>query len=406
MVPVPKQSSLHASTQMFISHRDARIAVMKVYTHILRPLMFRLNAETAHHLSVEACRVGGMIPGVAMLSRTCLEKSYRMLESDVAGLHFANPIGLAAGWDKSGRALRMIDSLGFGFAEIGSISARPSIGNPGPRLFRLPRDRGIVVNYGLPNDGAEVVSKRLVTHRGRHPLGVNIVKTNDGPAAPACNDDQIMADYMHSFSLLQRHADYMMLNLSCPNAIGGEDFFARRGNIRRLLEQISTLGISRPVFLKVAPRDAPAEHSRLLQECEPFKFVRGFCFNLHAGKPDSLTLVTPRAALVDMPGAIAGKPVESLINRCIAGLYSQMDQERFVIIGAGGVFSAEDAYLKLRLGASLVQIYTAMIYRGPGIAMHICKGLVELLKRDGFENVSQAIGSIHRETPNPLETTT
>ncbi len=377
---------------------------MSTYAHLIRPLLFRLDAETAHHLTVEACRIAGVIPGVTSWTKACFEQTHPMLESDIADLHFVNPIGLAAGWDKSGRALRMIDSLGFGFTEIGSVSARPSVGNPRPRLFRLPQDHGIVVNYGLPNDGADAVARRIAARRSRHPLGVNIVKTNDGPEAPRCSDDQIVADYVRSVSLLEPHADYLMLNLSCPNAVGGQDFFAQPGNIMRLLEQFSPLGISRPVFLKIAPRDDPTEHQRLLRECDAFDFVRGFCFNLPPGKPETLTLETPRDALSEMPGAIAGKPVEALINRCIAGLHKQMDQRRYVIIGAGGVFSAEDAYLKLRLGASLVQIYTAMIYHGPGIVKQICQGLVGLMKRDGFERLSQVIGTAHHEAAIPAPT--
>ncbi len=169
---------------------------LNLYANILRPLLFRLNAETAHHGTVEACRWLGAIPGAAALARTMWETRIPTLNVEVAGLRFANPIGLAAGWDKSGRALRMIDALGFGFAEIGSVSARPSLGNPKPRLFRLPADRAIVVNYGLPNDGAEVVAERLTRYRPQHPLGVNIVKTNDGPGhrlVPTMRSSPIMS---------------------------------------------------------------------------------------------------------------------------------------------------------------------------------------------------------------------
>ena len=334
------------------------------------------------------------------MTRSLLETAHPQLECEVAGLRFNNPVGLAAGWDKSGRALRMLDALGFGFAEIGSVSARPSVGNLRPRLFRLPADDAIIVNYGLPNDGAEIVGQRLAAHRGRHPLGVNIVKTNDGPDAPDCTEEAIIEDYARSVSLLQSHSNYMMLNLSCPNATGGEETFARAGSITRLLERLAPLDISSPVFLKIAPRDDPAEQERLLRECESFGFVRGFCFNLPTGKPQSLILKTPRESLVSMPGAVAGKPVEALINRCIAGLYSRMDRRRYTIIGAGGVFSAEDAYQKLRLGASLVQIYTALIYHGPGIVKRINQGLADLMIRDGFTRLSQVVGSAHRDTTN------
>jgi dihydroorotate dehydrogenase (fumarate)/dihydroorotate dehydrogenase len=366
---------------------------MSLYTAVIRPLLFRLDAEMTHHVTVEACRLIGAMPGVTALSRTILEARDRMLEIEAAGLRFDNPIGLAAGWDKSGRALRMIDSLGFGFAEIGSVSARPSRGNPRPRLFRLPADRAIVVNYGLPNDGAQVVAARLASHRPRHPLGVNIVKTNDGPDAPACSADDILADYERSVSLLHRHASYLSLNLSCPNAKGGIDYFAHPGHIARLLERLMPLNITCPVFLKIAPRDDPAEHERVLTECDGFSFVRGFCFNLPPGKPDTLEFTTDRETVDRLPGAVAGKPVESLINRCIAGMYTRMDHRRYIIIGAGGVFNAEDAYRKIKLGASLVQVYTALVYHGPGVVKQICRGLVDLLNRDGFANISQAVGS-------------
>lgn len=368
---------------------------MSSYPTILRPLLFRLDAETAHHGTVEACHWLGKLPGVPQLTRALFETNEPSLRFEVAGLSFVNPLGLAAGWDKSGRALRLTECLGFGFSEIGSVSARPSAGNPKPRLFRLPPDRAIIVNYGLPNDGAEVVAQRLAAHRPQHPLGVNIVKTNDGPDAPPTSDDDILADYERSVSLLHPRAGYLSLNLSCPNAKGGKDFFAQPGNIARLLERLAPMNITCPVFLKIAPRDDPAEHDRVLMECDAFAFIKGFCFNLAPGKPDNLEFTTPRDTFAHQPGAVAGKPVEALINRCIAGLYTRMDRQRYSIIGTGGVFTAEDAFRKIRLGASLVQLYTALIYNGPGVVKQINEGLARLLERDGFSSVAAAVGSAH-----------
>ena len=373
---------------------------MNLYATLLRPLLFSLDAEQAHHLTVEACHWLGAVPGVPTLSRAILASHEPSLRADVAGLKFDTPLGLAAGWDKSGRALRMIDSLGFGFAEIGSISARPSLGNAKPRLFRLPADRAIIVNYGLPNDGVEAVAARLAEYRSRHPLGVNIVKTNDGPNAPACSDDDILADYERSVSQLHPHAGYLSLNLSCPNAKGGKDFFAQPGSITRLLERLAPMPITCPVFLKIAPRDDPAEHERVLMECEPFAFIKGFCFNLPPGKPDTLQFTTPRDAFAHQPGAVAGKPVEALINRCIAGLYARMDRRKYNLIGTGGVFTAEDALRKIQLGASLVQLYTALIYHGPRVVTQITHGLARLLEREGFSHVTQAIGTAHTASPS------
>lgn len=366
---------------------------MHLYRRLIRPLLFRLNAELVHQGTVDACRWLGAIPGIPLLTRSLFEVHDTALQTEVAGLRFSNPLGLAAGWDKNGRALRMLNSLGFGFAEIGSVSARPSAGNPRPRLFRLPQDRAIIVNYGLPNDGAFAVAARLQSHAYRNPLGINIVKTNDGPNAPACSDDAILADYEQSARLLHEHASYLSLNLSCPNAKGGTDFFAQPGSIERLLERLASIKIGCPVFLKIAPRDDPAEHERVLQECEAFSWVHGFCFNLPSGKPDTLKITTHKEHYAQLPGAVSGRPVEQLINRCIAGLYARMDRKRYALIGTGGVFNAEDAYHKICLGASLVQLYTAIVYEGPGVARQICLGLAELLKRDGFANVSEAVGT-------------
>lgn len=365
---------------------------MSLYSSLLRPLLFRLDAETAHHLTVEACRFAGRLPFVPRVTRSVLGYSSKELQCDVAGLRFENPIGLAAGWDKSGRALRMLDHLGFGFAEIGSISARPSIGNAKPRLFRLPEEHAIVVNYGLPNEGAEIIAKRLSLNDSRIPLGVNIVKTNDGADVPECDRESIIADYQRSVSLVHRRANYLTLNLSCPNAVGGKDYFAQRGTVSGLLQELDPLSIRCPVFLKVSPDPDPANLERLIEESLPWDFVRGFIFNLPSGKPDTLRFATPRSNWCDMPGAVAGKPVEALVNGCIRELYSRMPRDRFVIIGGGGVFSAQDAYTKIGCGASLVQIYSALIYQGPGVVKCINRGLLELLHRDGFRSIQEAIG--------------
>ncbi len=366
---------------------------MSLYRKILRPLLFRFDAEKVHHGSVEACHWLGAIPGVPNLARAFLDSHAPSLHQEIAGLHFRHPIGLAAGWDKNGRAVRMLEALGFSFAEIGSISARPSQGNPRPRLFRVPQDDAIIVNYGLPNDGAETVAARLRSHRSRRPLGINVVKTNDGPNAKACDEEEIFADYAWSVEQLHTHASYLMLNLSCPNAPGGRDFFSQPGTIARLLERLKPIQIGCPIFLKIAPKADLGEHERVLLECEACPWVRGFCFNLPQGKPDTLKFTTPRSSFAHQEGAVSGRPVEWLINRCIASFYARMDRQRYVLIGTGGVFDAEDAYRKIRLGASLIQLYTALVYEGPGVAKRICRGLTELLKRDGFATVSEAIGT-------------
>ena len=366
---------------------------MNLYKKLLRPLLFRLDPETAHRGAIAAGRLLGRLPWGPQTVRGCLDFCAPELRTEVAGLRLENPLGLAAGWDKSGETLRILSSLGFGFAEIGSVSARPSAGNPRPRLFRLPADDAIVVNYGLPNDGVEVVAGRLEAARPRIPLGVNIVKTNDGPGAAACSEDQILDDYQRSVSLLHHRASYLTLNLSCPNAEGGRDHFIGPGTIRRLLERLDEGSVCCPVFLKVPPDPEPCSLERLIQESEPFGFVRGFVFNLAAGKPPTIQLRSPPATVAAMPGAVAGRPVAPWINHCVGELYRRLPRDRFAIIAAGGVFSAEDAYEKIRLGASLVQLYTALVYEGPGVVKRINQGLCRLLEHDGFRTVGEAVGT-------------
>jgi len=366
---------------------------MSLYRSIIRPLLFQMDPEAAHHLSVRASAVAGRLPLLPGLCSRILSYDAPCLETTAAGLKFRNPIGLAAGWDKSGESLKMLDHLGLGFAEIGSISARPSVGNPKPRLFRLPSEQATIVNYGLPNDGAEVIAKRLKAHHSRNPLGVNIVKTNDGPGAAPSNADEILQDYATSVRLVHEHADYLMLNLSCPNAEGGKDFFAEPENIRLLLESLADITLKHPVFLKLSPNPEPRWLEKVLGICLPYEWVRGFSFNLPPGKPDTLTLTCTRDSLANRPGAVSGKPVSALINQCIGTLYPMLPKDRFHIIASGGVFNADDALEKIQLGASLIQIYTSLIYEGPGIAKIIANGLTELLRNKEFQSISDAVGS-------------
>lgn len=359
-----------------------------------------MDPERVHRIAVAG---SSLAAGVPLVHRLVGARPARdpILRSDVAGIPFENPVGLAAGWDKNGTAVRFLARLGFGAVEIGSISSRPSVGNPSPRLFRLPEDQAIVVNYGLPNDGAEKIRRRLGSTRVGCPLGINLVKTNDGPDVNgsdvngpdvAADCDSVLEDYATSVGLLQGHADYLVLNLSCPNAAGGGDFFSEHGNIDRLLQRLASVEIHCPLFLKVAPDPSASAIDSLIGQSESYPFVRGVLFNLPRGKPSSLELTTPKSVLEKMPGAVAGKPVQALIDNCIGEFYRRMPKGRYVIIGGGGVFSAADAYRKIRLGASLVQIYTALIYEGPGVIQDINEGLASLLRADGFKCVTEAVG--------------
>ena len=363
---------------------------MGFYRAVLRPLLFRADAEAIHGLAIRAGELAGQLrPVRSALVRRNTNTDPR-LAVEIAGLRFSSPLGLAAGFDKSGRAVPLLSSLGFGHVEIGSVSAEASAGNPGRRLFRLPRDEAIVVHYGLPNEGAERVASRLGAAPRHALLGINIVSTNRGPAAPLDAEEAVIADYARSVQRLQHCADYLCLNLSCPNTVDGRDFFHAPQRLRALLDALQAAGVQRPLFLKVAPFASPADLEGFLATVAPAAFVTGFAVNLPAGKPGGLA--TPPAVWSAMPGAVSGRPAAAAADRALAQLYCRMDKRRYRLIGSGGVFSAADAYRKVRLGASLVQLLTALVYEGPGVAPWIHRGLLRLLEADGLRHIDEAVG--------------
>jgi dihydroorotate dehydrogenase len=360
---------------------------MSIYSKLLRPLAFRLDPETAHHLALAA---GARLGWAAAAMRAAISVDDVRLATDVAGLHFPTPIGLAAGFDKSGSAIPALAGLGFGSVEIGSISVDPSDGNPKPRLWRLPEDEAIVVYYGLPNDGTKAIAERLTRMHLPVPLGINLVVTNRGPGAAALGADQIIGEYVAAAEAMAPHADYLMLNLSCPNTLDGRDFFADARHLNACLIALGETRLRLPVFLKVSPLGGIEAIERVLAAAEGRDFVSGFMFNLPPVRPEGMR--TPEQAWRALPGAISGPPAAALADFCIREAFRRMDRKRHVLIGAGGVSTAEDAYAKIRLGASLVQLLTALIYQGPGAVRTITTGLAQLLARDGVRNVADVVG--------------
>jgi dihydroorotate dehydrogenase (fumarate)/dihydroorotate dehydrogenase len=360
---------------------------MTIYSTFIRPPAFRLDPETAHHLAIAA---GARLGWAAGAMRAATRIGDDRLASDVAGLHFPTPIGLAAGFDKSGSAVAALAGLGFGSIEIGSVSLDPSDGNPKPRLWRLPADNGIVVHYGLPNDGAAAIAERLAGTRLPVPLGINLVVTNRGAGAAPLSADQIIGEYVAAAKAMAPHADYLMLNLSCPNTVDGRDFFAEPSHLNACLAAVGETRLLRPVFLKVSPLGGIKAIEGVLAAADGRDFVSGFMFNLPPVKPEGIR--TPEQVWRKLPGAVSGPPAAALADICIRETFRRMDRKRHVVIGAGGVSTAAEAYAKIRLGASLVQLLTALIYQGPGVVRTITKGLAQLLARDGVKHVADAVG--------------
>lgn len=360
------------------------------YQKLIRPLLFRCDPEWAHQHAIKWSARAQRIPGWTSCCGWFHQVSDPRLCIDLAGIPLPNPIGLAAGYDKSGQAISAMASLGFGHVEIGSISRSPSPGNPQPRLWRLAADQAVCVHYGLPNDGATAVADHLSKQRITVPLGINLVNTNHGAGAPADDVETILQDYVDSAKTLATHASYLMLNLSCPNTCDGQAFFADHVRLVELLERIRTVTANVPVFLKISPDGNDADLEQLLSAVDPFEFVKGFMFNLSPARRSELA--SPRKQWEDLPGAISGPPTKRWMQERVASLYRMIDKDRHQIIAAGGVSNGDDAYEMLRAGASAVQLLTALIYQGPGVVRRINQGLLKRIERDGIDSLSQIIG--------------
>jgi len=369
---------------------------MTLYQSIARPLLFSLGAERSHSATIKACSVVGR----SGLGRRVLSKLYPeaapSLNISVAGLALKTPVCLAAGFDKSAQAIEVTSRLGFGAIEIGSVSEHPSKGNPSrPRIWRLKNDRALRVYYGCPNDGAKVVADRVEHYSGAVPLGVSIVDTNTGNPPVLEHATAEMVEAIRRFVSL---ASYITLNLSCPNTPRGScGIFDERAGLQYLLDKCSRIENLPPVFLKITPPvdpQSPQVIDAILETTSPFAFVRGFILNVH--NPDPLAnLTTPKSTLATTIGGITGPPIKQVTRDAISAWFRRIDHKRFVLVGVGGVENANDAYGLIRAGASLVQLYTTLVYGGPGTVQAINEGLGELLRRDGYAIVEEAIGADH-----------
>ncbi|MFB6272177.1 MAG: quinone-dependent dihydroorotate dehydrogenase [Salinibacter sp.] len=359
----------------------------------LRPLLFRLDAERAHTVSLRAAEAAQRT--VLGTVRSRYEYEDERLKQRLWGHTFPNPVGLAAGADKNGRVVPFWEAVGFGFVEVGSVSARPASGNPRPRAFRLPEDRALVNRLGLNNDGAEAVAERL--ERGRadrsRPLGINLAKTHD----PDLMGDAALEDFRASFNHLVSQADYVTLNISCPNTPDGgtfEDPEALDALLEVIASEQKAPGLAVPVLIKLSPpiNDRVLFDTRLeeIVAVAQAHEVDGLVATNTA--PDRQGLQTAEAELAAIgEGGLSGLPLTDRATRMVAYLYQATDGD-IPIIGVGGIHNAASAYAKIRAGASLVQLYTALVYEGPALVREIKKGLVERLSEDSYASIAEAVG--------------
>lgn len=372
---------------------------MDLYRVAVRPFLFSCDAEWSHHATMAFCRMLSRSDAVLKLLERQFAVDGSRLATTVAGLKLDSPVGLAGGCDKNGVAVDVMSRLGFGFVEIGSVSERPSDGNRArPRLWRLPADEGLRVYYGCPSDGAAVVAARLQECRPCVPVGINLVETNTGQLVTA---EQAADELALTITRFVGLADYIVLNLACPNMPHGRGgLFDAPEKLDYLLQSIGRSGPLPPLFLKLTPA-GDAEDARvidpILETVDAYDFVKGFILNIPNPDPHG-TLCTPATVLDRMRGGITGPSLRRPTNAAIAAWYRRIDRKRHVLIGTGGIGSAEDAYETIKLGASLVQLYTALVYRGPGLVREINAGLARLLERDGLSNIGEAVGIANRES--------
>ena len=337
---------------------------------LARPALFAIDPERAHRLTVRALALAGRRGPPAAGA----------LAVDVAGLGFPNPLGMAAGFDKDAEVPDQLLGLGFGFAEVGSITPRPQAGNPRPRLFRLVEDRAVINRMGFNNGGAEVARDRLVRRAGRPGIvGINVGANKD-------SEDRI-ADYVAMTRVMAPLASYLAVNISSPNTPGLralQDEGALTGLLDAVIEARGTAGP--PVFLKVAPDLESADIDAIARIALDRKLGALIVSNTTITRPALLS------ANARETGGLSGAPLRDLAQQRLRD-FRKATGGAIPLVGVGGIASAEDAWARIRAGASLVQLYSAMVYGGPGLPRRILRGLEALIRRDGFASIAEAVGS-------------
>ena len=339
---------------------------------LTRPVLHAMDAETAHGLTIKAMKTG-LVP-------SCAAVRHDALSTTVCGLTFPNPIGLAAGFDKNAEVIDASFKMGFGFVEVGTVTPKPQDGNPKPRVFRDASHGAVINRMGFPNGGADVFESNFNAQKKRGIVGINVGMNKD-QTNPA-------SDYT---ALIQRFggaADYITINISSPNTPGLRDL-QRREPLTELLNAIKAVSGDTPVFLKLAPdltKEQCEELAQTVMDCG----VDGLILtNTTLDRPDHLS-----EAFRNEKGGLSGAPLTVKSTSMIAAFY-KLTEGKLPIIGAGGVSSGADAYAKITAGASLIQLYSALVFHGPALVNRINRELITLLEHNGFASIKDAVGSAH-----------
>ncbi len=365
----------------------ARNKVMRLgYQTYVKPIFFRQDPESVHERMLS---IGSFLGSTALtktITRWLFNYEHPMLRQSIKGITFKNPIGLAGGFDKDARLTKIMPEVGFGFMEVGSITALPCRGNPKPRLWRLKESKSLVINYGLKNEGCHPIRNRLESTTCKIPLGINIAKTN---SKTTVETEEGIKDYVASYLALKHLGNYITINISCPNAFGGEPFTDPK-KLDQLLTAIEKYPTKKPVFLKLSP-DISLEQIDDIINITKKHTIAGFISTNLTKKRDNLLIKDKN---VPEKGGISGKVVKELATQQVSYLYNAT-KGKYILIGCGGIATSNDAYEKIKAGASLLQLITGMIFEGPQVISEINQGLVKLLKRDNYKNISEAVGVKH-----------
>ena len=342
--------------------------------NILRPLIFKFSPEVAHSLAIKALKLNN-IP-------YSKPKDNHILETTFCEKKLSSPIGVAAGFDKNAEVYNPLFNLGFGFVEVGTITPKPQFGNPKPRVFRLEEDEALINRLGFNNSGSEQISQTIKENNKKGFLGINIGPNKD-------SKDRV-EDYLICFRKFYNLADYITINISSPNTENLRDFHNQdelNSLIDKLKNEKKELNSNIPLAIKVSPDlndDQINEVSKIIMEQEIGIIIVS---NTTDKNRENLKNINKLEK-----GGLSGKPIEKISNEAISKFYKIL-KDKTKIIGVGGVSNGQDAFEKIISGATLVQLYTGMVYRGPRIASKISKELIDLLKNKGFKNVSEAIGT-------------
>lgn len=363
-----------------------------LYRNIGKHLFFQLDPEKAHHLMIGGLHKAAKVPGfIPMMHGMYGVKEIPELAVDLFDIHFPTPVGLAAGLDKNAEAVEAFSAIGFGFMEVGTVTPKAQPGNEQPRLFRLKPEEALINRMGFNNQGTDYMARQLAALRSRRiPIAVNIGKNKATP------NEEAHLDYEQCISALYPYADFFVVNISSPNTPdlrnlqhGSELASLLEAVQKEMANQAAKHGMKKHVLVKIAPDVSMIELEFMVQTI------------MNSGVSGIIaTNTTISREGINHPhaketGGLSGKPLKERSTEVISHVY-RLTEGKLPIIGSGGIFHAEDAYEKIRAGASLVEIYTALIYEGPEVNREVHRGLLDLLRRDGFSHISEAVGADHR----------